>query len=78
VTEISAKNRLRIEIDRELCYGFGDCVSSAPEVFDLDSEDKAVVIDPDGLGRDEILAAAQNCPVDAIILIDDDGSQLFP
>jgi ferredoxin len=78
VTEVSAKNRLRTKIDRELCYGFGDCVSSAPEVFELDSDDKAVVIDPDGLGRDEILAAAQNCPVDAIILIDDDGSQLFP
>jgi ferredoxin len=78
VTEVSAKNRLIIEIDRELCYGFGDCVSSAPEVFDLDNEDKAVVIDPDGLGRDDILQAAQNCPVDAIILVDEDGGQLFP
>jgi ferredoxin len=78
MTDVSASNRIRLEIDRELCYGFGDCVSSAPEVFDLDAEDKAVVIDPDGLGVDDIMEAAQNCPVDAIIVFDEDGTQLFP
>ena len=39
---------LRIEVDRELCFGFGDCVDTAPKVFALDEHNVAVVVDPDG------------------------------
>jgi ferredoxin len=78
VTEVSARNRIRLQVDRELCYGFADCVDTTPEVFELDDESKAVVIDPDGATVDEILTAAQNCPVDAIFVIDEDGADLYP
>ena len=61
---------LVIEIDRELCYGFGDCVSSAPAVFELDDDEKAIVIDPNGAGRDDLVEAAANCPVNAITIRD--------
>ena len=39
--ELSPANRIHIEVDRGLCIGSGDCVDSAPGVFELDSEDKA-------------------------------------
>jgi len=70
---------LVIEIDRELCYGFGDCVSSAPNVFELDDDEKAVVIDPNGAARDDLIDAAANCPVTAITIRDaSTGAEVFP
>jgi ferredoxin len=76
---ISKRNGFTIEVDRDLCFGFGDCVDSAPGVFELDGEEKSVIVDPDGADRDEILTAASNCPVDAIIIVDDEtGEQLQP
>jgi len=76
--EPSVRNRVVIEIDRTLCFGFGDCVDTAPGVFALDDEEKAVVLDPDAEDLDFILEAAQNCPVDAIIITDAQGQQLYP
>ena len=76
--EVSPKNRIIIEVDRGLCFGFGDCVATLPDVFDLDDEDKAIVLDPDAASVDDIAEAAQNCPVDAIILTDEQGEQLYP
>jgi len=75
---VSGRNRVTIEIDRQLCYGFGDCVDTAPAVFALDDEDVSVVIDPDGAPLDDIVEAAQNCPVDAIAILDEDGEQIYP
>jgi len=75
---VSSRNRVTIEIDRQLCYGFGDCVDTAPAVFALDDEDVSVVIDPDGAPLDDIVEAAQNCPVDAIVILDEDGEQIYP
>jgi ferredoxin len=78
VPDVSSRNRIAVEVDRTLCFGFGDCVDSAPAVFALDDEGKAVVIDPDGDGLDAILDGAQNCPVDAIIVTDENGAQIYP
>ncbi|MGH2907376.1 MAG: ferredoxin [Solirubrobacterales bacterium] len=73
------EQQLRIEVDRHLCYGFGDCVNSAPGVFDLDSEEKAIVADLNAQTRETILSAANDCPVEAIfIYAADSGEQLFP
>jgi ferredoxin len=47
-------------------------------VFALDEHDKATVIDPDGASLDRIVEASQNCPVDAIIITDADGVQIYP
>jgi ferredoxin len=76
--EVSQKNRIAVEVDRHLCFGFGDCVDTLPDVFELDEEDKARVIDPDAASIDEIVEAAQNCPVDAIVVTDENGEQLYP
>jgi ferredoxin len=76
--EVSSKNRVAIEVDRALCYGFGDCVDTVPAVFALDEEDTAIVLDPDAAPLDDVVEAAQNCPVDAIIIVDEDGQQIYP
>jgi len=73
----SPQNRIRIEVDRGLCIGSGDCVDTAPAVFELDSEDKAVVIDPDGEPADLVVEAASNCPVTAIFVYGEEG-ELYP
>ena len=70
-------NRIRIEVDRGLCIGSGDCVEAAPAVFELDGEDKARVIDPDGDAVDDVVEAARNCPVAAILVAGEDG-QVYP
>jgi ferredoxin len=75
--ELSAKNRIQVTVDRSLCIGSGDCVDTAPDVFQLDDEDIAVVVDPDGAPLDDILAAAGGCPVSAIFVIGEEGD-LYP
>jgi ferredoxin len=63
---------MRLTVDLSRCQGYGNCVSAAPELFDLDDSGMAVVLiaEPDA----ERAAAAQNavrvCPVAAIVLED--------
>jgi ferredoxin len=78
MSEPATASGLRIVVDRELCFGFGDCVDTAPTVFALDEHNVATVLDPDGARLDIIVEAAQNCPVDAITITDADGVQLYP
>jgi ferredoxin len=75
---VSQRNRVAIEVDRALCYGFGDCVDSLPDVFALDDEDTAIVLNPDAAPLDDLVEAAQNCPVDAIMITGEDGEQIYP
>jgi ferredoxin len=76
---VSKRSGISIEVDRDLCFGFGDCVDSAPGVFELDDENKSLVVDPDAQDRDTIILAAQDCPVDAIFIVDQEsGEQLYP
>jgi ferredoxin len=74
---LSPVNRIEITVDRALCIGSGDCVDTAPDVFQLDDEDKATVIDPDGASVDDVIAAAGNCPVAAIFVVGESGD-LYP
>lgn len=69
---------LRIRIDRELCVGFGDCVSGAPEAFQLDDEGLAVFLQPEAVERERLLAACEACPVDALSVWDEAGEQVVP
>jgi len=68
----------KIVIDRNLCIGAASCVAIAPGVFELDSENKAVVYGDAGADNDTILLAAQSCPTRAIILFDEEGNQIYP
>jgi ferredoxin len=75
--ELSPKNRIQVTVDRSLCIGSGDCVDLVPDVFQLDEEDKAVVVDPDGAPLDDVITAAQGCPVSAIFVIGEEGD-IYP
>jgi ferredoxin len=73
------KRRYQIEILRDVCIGAASCVAIAPETFGLDDENKVVIVESDWDEEDIILAAAQSCPVFAIIVKDaETGQQIFP
>jgi ferredoxin len=63
---------MRVEVDRDLCMGSGNCVFEAPGAFDLDEDGIAFVVDPAGAPEDVVAAAARKCPTHAITLRTDD------
>ena len=69
---------MNIRILRKECCGNAECVRIAPEVFVLDSKNKAVVVEDNGVPWETILEAAEACPCTAIVVEDDDGKALFP
>jgi len=70
---------LRITVDRNKCTGEGVCVGIAPEVFELNDEGVAEVIELEGADRETIIEAGQGCPTEAITVIDEaTGEQLAP
>ena len=78
-TEEMVFSGVRVQIDRSLCVGFGDCVSEAPEAFRLDGEDLAIFGEnPAGVERERLVRACDLCPVDAITVWDQEGRQLIP
>ncbi len=68
---------LAIRIDRLLCVGFGDCIDVAPEAFEFDSEG-IVRFRPtvEDVPRERLIRACEICPVDALSVFDQKGSQL--
>ncbi|MFF8961001.1 ferredoxin [Streptomyces sp. NPDC014894] len=60
---------MRITVNRELCAGAGNCVMSAPAVFDQDDTEGLVMLrlaEPSENLRTSVELAAQMCPVGAI------------
>ena len=69
---------LRVRIDRTLCVGFGDCITEAAEAFALDESGVAIFVQPDAVERERFLRACDACPVDAITVWNETGSQIVP
>lgn len=63
---------MRIEIDLDLCQGHGMCEMEAPEVF-VAHRDHAEILDatPDESLREQVEAAVQYCPTQALRIIAD-------
>ena len=57
---------MEIVIDRDACMGSGNCVYTAPGVFELDDDSIARVVDPEASPDETILTAARQCPTHAI------------
>lgn len=69
---------LRLQIDRDLCVGFADCVGEAPEAFQLDEGGTVVFVNPESVERERLVRAADLCPVDAISVWDEHDKKLAP
>ena len=63
-----AGGAMTVEVDEDRCQGHARCWAICPEVFDLDDEGHAVVLQPDVPERLEATAreAVLNCPEHAI------------
>ena len=58
---------MRAFVDQDLCIGCGLCVSTAPDVFVMNEDDRAEAIaDTTDENRDAVQAAIADCPVSAI------------
>lgn len=73
-------SKYKVEILRDVCIGAATCVAAAPDAFELDNDNIAVLKDEwEKTSDEEILQAAESCPVQAIILKDKEtGKQVFP
>jgi ferredoxin len=69
---------MQIRILRSECCGNALCVELVPDVFALDSKQKAIVLDPEAASREKLIEAAESCPCQAIVLEDDEGNPVFP
>jgi ferredoxin len=74
--EISGKT---VHIDRTLCIGSGNCTNIAPEIFVLGTDNIVEFQDetPD-IEDGRLEEAMAICPVDALILEDEEGNQIVP
>lgn len=84
----------KLVVNRDLCIGAASCVAIAPSTFELDQENKAVLIRKKGESSSEetkrgdladdniddetLLLAAQSCPTQAISVYDEEGNQIYP
>lgn len=65
---------MRITIDESKCQAYGNCMITAPDVFDLGDEDAVVTIlqtRPDAERRAVVEEAVRSCPVEALSLHED-------
>lgn len=69
---------LRIAIDQTLCVAFSDCITAAPEAFQLNPEGVVAFLEPERVARERLIAACDACPVDALLVWDAVGTQLVP
>ncbi|MCH8280101.1 MAG: ferredoxin [Chloroflexi bacterium] len=71
--------KLRISVDHNVCVGNSMCETLAPKVFVLNDDRQSEAVNPDGDTEENILEAAENCPVSAIKVVDaETGETLFP
>ena len=71
--------KLRVSVDHNLCVGNSMCETIAPKVFVLNDDRQSEAVNPDGDTEENILEAAENCPVSAISVVDaETGETLFP
>ena len=68
-----------VTIDRTLCIGSGNCVNLAPEIFVIDEQNIVEFQEETpGIDAGRLEEATAICPVDALILTDEDGEQIVP
>lgn len=61
---------MKVTVDEDKCCGFAACLSIAPDMFDMDSQNVAFVLqnDPAADQFAAIRSAASACPTSAILI----------
>ena len=54
---------MKIIIDKDKCKGHNNCISIAPNVFEVDEKFKAFVLDPKGDSDDDIFTSPFNASI---------------
>ena len=71
--------KLSISVDHNLCVGNAMCETIATKAFVLNDDRQSEVADPDADTEENIIEAAESCPVSAIRVVDaDTGETIFP
>jgi len=71
--------KYQLKVVRDLCISAATCVAVSPNVFELDTENKAVVKEGGADTPENIMLAAQACPAKAIVVVDTEtGQQVWP
>ena len=82
--------KLIVKVDHAACSGIGSCIETSSKFFQFDAENRAVVISnetgeaqaeqtlnvSDG-EMQEILQAAESCPMIAVSILAENGSQIY-
>ncbi|CUW28178.1 MULTISPECIES: ferredoxin [Streptomyces] len=72
-------DRWHVEVDRSVCIGSAQCLHHAPDAFRLDSARQSHPVEPDTDASEQVLEAAESCPVEAIaISLPGSGEAVFP
>jgi ferredoxin len=67
---------MKVRVDREKCVASGQCVLSAPALFDQDENDGTVILlndDPSPDQHDAARLAAQMCPASVITVTEEES-----
>ena len=64
---------MKVQVDAQVCAGFGFCLGLCPEVFELHDDGYAVVMvgEVPAELEEAVRTAVSQCPSNAISLIDD-------
>ncbi|MGI5454374.1 ferredoxin [Streptomyces sp. CA-249302] len=78
-SSVGAGDRWHVEVDRSVCIGSAQCTHRAEGAFRLDSAMQSHPTDPETAANERILDAAENCPVEAIVItLLGSGEPVFP
>jgi len=75
---------MQIKIQRDLCVGTTACVDQAPDTYELGSDSIVKIKDGFDLTKAseeqklKLIEGAKSCPVKALVIIDDEGKQVWP
>ena len=82
--------QITVKVDHNACSGIGSCIETSPNFFRFDNENRAVVISNEtgeaqaeqtltvsDAEAQEILQAAESCPMIAVSILAENGSQIY-
>jgi len=75
---------VQIKVLRDLCVGTTACIDMAPDVYELDGQGIVKIKDGFDISKAseeaklKALEGAKQCPVKALVVIDDNGKQVWP